>query len=96
MGLEIFYISHRKFSDILTKLQEPDSHDSLIAELSRPDRGNNLTFDFNLLAQNLTLKMRIPIPDKRDELHRAPWFQRRIREELIKIDLRIWAINKIN
>jgi len=50
--------------------KEPESHDSLIAELSRPDK-NKFSFDVNVTAQNLCLKLRIPIPDKRDELHRV-------------------------
>lgn len=72
--------------------KEPESHDSLIAELSRPDK-NKFSFDVNVTAQNLCLKLRIPIPDKRDELHRAPWFQRRVRDEIIKVDLHSLTIS---
>ena len=43
--------------------KEPESHDSLIAELSRPDK-SKFSFDVNLTAQNFCLKLRIPIPDK--------------------------------
>lgn len=69
-----------------SRRREPESHDSLIADLSRPDQKKQ-NMEVNLSAEDLSLKLRIPIPDRRDELHRAPWFQRRVRDEIIKVDL---------
>ena len=49
-----------------TKKSDPQSHDSLVTELSSPEKYKS-TFDFILQAKNFTLLLRIPVPDKRDE-----------------------------
>jgi autophagy-related protein 2 len=72
--------------------RDPQSHDSLIADLSRPDQ-RKLSMEINVSAQDLSLKLRIPIPDRRDELHRAPWYQRRVRDEILKVDLHSLTIS---
>ena len=53
---------------------------------SSPDK-KIVPFNFSLSAQNLNLILRIPIPDKRAEHERTPWYQRNIRNEMIKVHL---------
>ena len=71
---------------------DPQSHDSLVTELSSPEKSKS-TFDFVLQAANFTLLLRIPVPDKRDEVTRRPFYERVIREEHIKVDLAEFSLS---
>ena len=68
------------------KSVDPQSHDSLVTELSSPEKYKS-AFDFALKAKKFALLLRIPVPDKRDEVSRRPFYERVIREEHIKVDL---------